>query len=51
MANDDKGKKCKHSSCDCPAAADSDYCSRYCEDAHKAGINEIGCSCQHAGCS
>jgi hypothetical protein len=50
MADDEKGKKCKHTSCDCMAPADGDYCSRYCEDAHKAGINEIGCSCQHDDC-
>lgn len=33
------------------AEDDGDYCSEYCEDAVKAGIVEIGCGCEHQGCS
>ncbi len=49
MADERKGK-CGHTSCDCPAPGDGKYCSEYCENAHKAGVTEIGCGCEHAGC-
>lgn len=49
MAND-QATKCKHPACDCASEADSDYCGEYCRDAEKAGVMEIGCSCEHDGC-
>src|ERR1035441_5426512 len=42
-------KKCLHPACHCLAAAGSDYCSQYCEDA--ASQTEISCDCGHAGCA
>ena len=44
-----KDKKCAHPSCNCKAAADSDYCSPYCKAAK--GTMEISCNCGHAGCA
>ena len=46
---DNEKKKCAHPSCGCTAAADSDYCSTYCEG--QAETTDILCSCGHAGCS
>ena len=50
MADEDRAHKCKHSSCSCTVAGDDDYCSEYCENAHKSGVTEIGCGCEHDGC-
>ncbi len=47
---DEKQTKCAHATCDCPAAQDSKYCSEYCRDAHRSGVMEIGCGCEHPGC-
>jgi len=46
---DAKKNKCAHEVCSCPAAADSKYCSPYCEGAK--GTTEIACGCEHAGCA
>lgn len=48
MANQER--KCAHPACDCPAQNNSKYCGEYCEDAEKAGVVEIGCSCEHDAC-
>ena len=50
MADDDRARKCKHGNCDCTVAGDDDYCSEYCRDAHKTGITDIACSCEHDAC-
>lgn len=50
MADDTRTNKCAHVTCDCPARQGEKYCSEYCEDAHKAGIMEIGCGCEHEAC-
>lgn len=44
----DNPKKCEHPACACPASADSDYCSTYCEGA--GDISDITCNCGHAHC-
>ena len=41
-------KKCAHPACLCNAAADSSYCSQYCDDAKDT--LEISCNCGHPGC-
>ncbi len=46
MANE---KKCAHENCSCQAAADSKYCSPYCESAKETA--EIGCNCEHSQCA
>ncbi len=46
--NDDN--KCARSTCDCPRARDSKYCSEECEDAAKSITFEIGCTCHHPDC-
>jgi hypothetical protein len=43
-------KKCAHGVCQCAADGDNKYCSEYCEDAEDAGVIEIACGCEHAGC-
>ena len=50
MADEKKEAKCAHTTCDCPARKGSKYCGEYCEDAHKAGVMEIGCGCEHPEC-
>ena len=46
---DDKAKnKCAHPNCTCKAAADSKFCSPYCESAKSS--TAISCECGHAGC-
>ena len=50
MADNREGK-CARETCECPAPKDDKYCSEECEDAHKVGIMEIGCSCHHAECT
>lgn len=47
---EDQGNKCAHPACDCPSEKDSKYCDEYCEDAEKAHVLEIGCSCEHDAC-
>ncbi len=41
-------KKCKHPSCNCQAASDSDYCSTECEAVKQTP--DIDCRCPHPGC-
>jgi len=43
--------KCAHGACDCPAEEGSKFCSEYCKEAEASHVMEIGCGCQHAGCS
>lgn len=50
MADESRERKCAHTSCSCPATGESKYCSEYCEEAHKVGITEIGCGCEHDSC-
>jgi hypothetical protein len=45
---DEENDKCAHPACNCMAAADSDYCSTYCEDAKDT--TELSCNCGHPGC-
>lgn len=48
MPNGSKLDKCAHPGCNCPPAANSKYCSEYCE---RAGDTiEIKCNCMHAAC-
>ncbi|GAC1398923.1 MAG: hypothetical protein NVSMB56_13890 [Pyrinomonadaceae bacterium] len=51
MADETNGQKCAHDSCVCMVGNDEKYCSEYCEEAHKTGITEIGCGCEHPGCA
>jgi hypothetical protein len=46
---DAKKDKCSHDNCSCQAAADSKYCSPYCEAAK--GTAEIACGCEHSTCA
>ena len=49
MAEDREGRG-RHAVCECATAADSKYCSEYCENAEKSGVIEIGCGCEHDPC-
>ncbi len=42
---------CGHGACDCSPEEGSKYCSEYCQEAEKSHVTEIGCGCQHSGCS
>jgi hypothetical protein len=46
---DNKTKKCAHPTCGGTAAADSDYCSAFCEG--QAETTDNLCSCSYAGSS
>ncbi len=51
MADEETMKKCGHTPCACTAGGDDDdYCSEYCREAHRTGITEIGCGCEHTAC-
>ena len=50
MADERNQEKCAHPTCSCLVAEGAKYCSEYCENAEKAGVIEIGCSCEHAAC-
>ena len=39
--------KCAHQPCTCTVDKDHKYCSEFCEDADKDGIDSIGCDCPH----
>jgi len=48
VMNDKAKNKCAHPNCTCKAAADSKFCSPYCESAKSS--TAISCECGHAGC-
>jgi hypothetical protein len=48
MASNDN-EKCAHPSCVCKPAADSKFCSAFCEGA--SDHPDIMCNCGHAGCT
>lgn len=41
---------CGHELCNCIVDEDNNYCSAQCETAADAGITDIQCECEHAGC-
>ncbi len=43
-------KKCKHQTCPCQAAEDSDHCSEYCESIGDGDTLGSKCQCGHPGC-
>jgi hypothetical protein len=47
--NNEQKEKCAHPSCACHAAADSKFCSAFCEGA--SDHPDIICNCGHAGCA
>jgi hypothetical protein len=49
MAENESGK-CAHAVCECLPEQGHKFCSKYCEEAEKSGVMEIGCGCEHAPC-
>lgn len=43
-------KKCAHKGCTCTVGDDKKYCSQFCEDSEKDGIETLACDCPHASC-
>jgi hypothetical protein len=50
MENIQTSSQCQHPGCKCSRPASSDYCSDYCENAHKGGMDNE-CECGHPECS
>jgi len=48
VMDDEAKNKCAHPNCTCKTAADSKFCSPYCESAKSS--TAISCECGHAGC-
>ena len=49
MSEESEEKNCAHGVCNCPADAESDYCSPYCEAAKPTEQVQV-CDCGHPTC-